>query len=187
MLKEMLQSCKKKKTIIIEYYGEQKFLSDGTTMAYIGMVAPEWTDEDCAVCLELTEEDREGYSMQYYDKEDAWDGIITDRFITAEKLRFSLNLDGVPVLPFKLKSGEIVFCDMTKLRIFKEEHPKVYYFSKERGPRMYIAVNEVVIGAVAPLRIGYDCMKDFCKELADGVSASERAGLLCDNEQIRLL
>lgn len=187
MLKEMLQSCKKNKTIIIEYYGEQKFLSDGTTMAYIGDAAPEWTDEDCAVCLELTDEDRENYTMLCVERGDCYDEIITDRFISAEKLRFSLNLDGLPVQPFRIESGEVVFCDMTKLRIFKEEHPKIYYFSKERGMKMYISVNETVIGAVPLLRVRYESMKDFSKKLADGVTASEKVGLLCENEQISLL
>ncbi len=187
MLKEMLKSCKKNKTIIIDYFGEQKFLSDGYTMICMDAVAPEWTDEDCAVYLELSEEDRESYVMKNIDIIDEKTKLRIKEYISAEKLRFSLNLDGLPVQPFKLQGGELVFCDMTKLRIFKNEHPKVYYFSDERKPKMYISVNGVVIGSVTPLKVSYDTMKDFCRELFQGVTKSEERGLLCENEQMSLI
>lgn len=187
MLKEMLKSCKKKKFISVEFFGKQKFLSDGDTMICMDSIAPEWTDEDCAVYLELSEEDKEGYTMLLDDVVDEDTKLDASKYIPAEKLRFSLNMDGLPVQPFRLVSGQLVFCDMTKLRIFKGEHPKIYYFSGGTVPRMYISVNQVIIGATSPLRISYDTMKGFCRELFDGVVKSEESGLLCENEQMSLI
>ena len=187
MLKEMLKSCKKEKYIGVQFYGKQKFLSDGDTKICMDSIAPEWTDVDCAVYLELGEEDKESYTMFYDDVIDEDTKIDVSKCIMAEKLRFSLNMDGLPVQPFKLDTGEIVFCDMTKLRIFIGEHPKRYHFSKGKRERMYITVNEVVIGSVIPLRISYETMKDFCRELFNGVVKSEEAGLLCENEQMSLI
>ena len=183
----MLKSCKKEKFIDVQFYGKQKFLSDGDTKICMDFIAPEWTDVDCAVYLELSEEDKEAYTMLFDDTIDEDTKIDVSKCVRAEKLRFSLNMDGLPVQPFRLDTGELVFCDMTKLRIFKGEHPKVYHFSGGTVPRMYISVNEVVIGAVTPLKISYETMKAFCKELFNGVVKSEEAGLLCENEQMSLI
>lgn len=186
ILKEMLNLCKKKNTIIVEYYGERKFLSDGTTMMFIGNIAPDWTDEDCAVYLELTDEEKECYTMEYSDDKDTCE-LETKGCIEADKLRFSLNADGMPMQPFRLTTGEVIFCDMQKLRIFRDECPKMYYFKDGLVPKLYISVEQKIIGAVTPQRIDYNVMKDFCSSMLDGVRKSDERELLCANTQMSLL
>lgn len=187
MLKEMLKRCQKQKKIIVEYWGEQKFLSDGLMMAYIGDVAPFWTCEDCAVALELTDDDREAYDMEDRKKENAYEGIDYTKCEKVSALRYSINIDSTPVQPFMLESGEVVFINMQQMRVFRDEYPKAYYFDADNIiPKVYIVVNEKVIGAITPLRVELQKMKEFCTELSDGIKKSAKRGLFGMEEQISL-
>lgn len=184
MLKEMLKHCAKKKTIFVEMYGGDKFLSDGNMMAYVGNVAPNWTDEDCAVALELTEEDRQKYTMGYIDD---YEEIEYKNHLKCERLRYSVNIDSLPLQPFILNSGEVIFADMVQLRVFRDVYPKTYYFDPSKIlPKIYIVVNETVIGAVRPVKIQYETMKFFCENLIAGVKKSAKSGLFGEEEQLSL-
>lgn len=63
ILKNMLAFCKKSKLIKIMYFGDMKYLSDGFMAAYIGNAAPEWEAKDCAIALDLSEDEQEKYTL----------------------------------------------------------------------------------------------------------------------------
>ena len=172
------------KNAIVRYMGGRKFLSDGRAMAYIGDIAPAWTDVDFAIDLQLTDDECEVFNMEYIG-EDADSGEIKyKRFHRCVSLRYSLNMDGMAVQPFLVDNGAVIFIDMKYLHVFKDIHPKRYYFDANM---LYVVVNEQVMGAIAPLRIQYDTMKEFGKELLDGVEKAEQSGMFGKDEQISLL
>lgn len=184
MKEKMLKLCKKHKAIIVRYMGGRKFLSDGRAIAYIGDIAPAWTDVDFAIDLQLTDDEREGFNMEYIGEDVDSGEIKYKRFHHCVSLRYSLNMDGMAVQPFLVDNGAVIFIDMKYLHVFKDICPKRYYFD---ASMLYIVVNEQVMGAIAPMRIQFNTMKDFCIQLTSGVQKTEQSGLFGQDEQISLL
>jgi hypothetical protein len=171
----MLSLCKKEKNIKIEYFGEQKFLSNGHAAAYIGECAPEWTAEDCVIALDLDEETRDKFDISE-EHTRANEELIPDDFTKVEKLVYSLNVLGVPLQPFTL-NGKVFFVDMELMRVFRDEENKRFYYGeigkKRKKPKLIIESNGIIVGIIEVEIINIDTMEEFTKELRAGVQRAK--------------
>lgn len=170
-LKSMLKFCKKARTIKIEYHGNQKFLTDDEMKIYLFGAAAKWNSKDFAIMLELDDDTIEKFTIE--------DGTTGEHYAfevaemqNAEKLMYSVNICGIPYQPFILPDDKIFFVDMTRLAVFKDIHPKQYFY---KSGDLVIAKDNTVIGAISPTSTNLNTMKNFTSQLHRGITNSEVA------------
>lgn len=188
ILKKMLQLCKKSKMIEIKYVGTQKFLSCGYVAMNISGIAPEWDTQDCAIALELDEDILDSYSLVQGDVENGVNNVVmqTD-LLPAERLKYSLNVEGMPLQPFKLANGNIVFINMEYLAVFKGEENKTYKFhARNELPMLHVFSEGMLIGIVSPLKMDMVEMYRFAKTLMECTRASAENRFLDKGGQVSL-
>lgn len=172
ILKNMLAFCKKSKLIKIMYLGDVKYLSDGYMAAYIGNAAPDWTAKDCAIALDLSEDEQEKYALIDECKHEH-EPVYRDDLEKVEKLQYSLNMDGMPAQPFMCSDRSVFFVNQERIRVFKDEYPKTYYIGGgKKTPLLYIEVEGRIIGMINPIKTNLEFMNDFVQNLSIGVKNS---------------
>lgn len=176
ILKEMLKLCKKNNTIRYIATEQEAYVSDGFVLANVTDIAEEWTAKDYATALELTPDDWDCYKIE---NSEIHEDLYKVKLIKADRMRFSLNIDGEPIQPFILEDGRALFVNCKYLSVFREEHPKEFYFGKFGNRYMlYIYVSGRIIGGVYPVRFDCGCVKDFARVLQTGAERSESEGFL---------
>ena len=185
ILKEMLKLCKKSKRIRFIETENDIFVSDEYVMANVTEIAQNWTAEDYATALDLTQDERDNYRIKNTKIDADLCNEITEE---AERMRFSLNIDGEAVQPFILADGRVLFIQCKYHSIFKEEHPKEYRLGKfEDCVMLYIYVGSRMIGGICPLRIDGGCVKEFARDLLIGAEKAEKEGFLQGYTQYSLI
>ena len=184
---KLVKSCKKEKTIRVEYFGEQKFLSNGSAAADITLIAPDWEVSDFATSLGLDADMLDGYSThngEAHEREE----IDIYELPWIERMRYSLNIEGRTVQPFLLSDGRILWVDMDWLAIFKDEKNKKYKFGMlNNAPALYVCADGMLIGTIAALDVDLCCVGGFTKVLLDGINKSCESGFLDRGGQMTLL
>jgi hypothetical protein len=184
---KMLKACKDAKKIDVNYYGEQKFLSNGYAAADITLIAPDWEVSDFATSMGLDAEDLEIYSTHNGEKGER-EEIDVCELPWVERMRYSLNIEGVTVQPFMLSDGRILWVDMDWLAIFKDESDKRYKFGMQNGaPVLYVCVNGMLIGIIGAVRINLECVGGFTRALSEGITKSYESGFLDSGGQMTLM
>lgn len=174
ILKKMLQFCKKYKTIEMRYIGNQKFLSCGFAMMNISNIAPEWNTQDCAIALDIDEDALDSYTIVQGDEFGGVNNVAdTYSLIPADRLRYSMNVDGDTLQPFKLSNGNIAFVKMEYLTIFKGENNKAYKFQvQNESIKMYIFNDGLLIGMINPTKTDMASVYRFAKIITECAKTS---------------
>lgn len=189
ILKDMLKRCKKNKLISIEYYGNSKFLSDGIMFACIDSIAPDWDAKDCAVALELSDDELEGFVLNTGEPVDFLEFEIPGAEYYLERLRYSVNVDGVKMYAYILPDKRIVFCDAEKLDVFKDLRIRQLFLGKLGNTyAAYVVVNNKVVGVVPLNRIDGEIMAEFASVLYTGIKNNEKKEFfMFANTQVSLI
>lgn len=170
-LKSMLKFCKKARTIKIEYHGNQKFLTDDEMKIYLFGAAAKWNSKDFAIMLELDDDTFEKFTIE--DREPGeYNAFEVAEMQAVEKLICSVNICGIPYQPFMLPDDRIFFVDMTRLAVFKDIHPKQYFY---KSGDLVIAKDHLVIGTISPTSTNLNTMKNFISQLHKGITNSAAA------------
>ncbi len=184
ILKKMLAICKKNRTVCIDRCGSQMFLDGGCCGADITKVAPDWTPEDCRIALEIDPEEFENwYTHDAREDGDDKGELDMNSYEDLERLRYSLNMDGMSVQPFRTSDGNAIFVNMEYLSPFKDEGLKTYKFNPETKS-VYICRDSWCIGIVMPLMLDLKTMKDFASQLFNASANSLKRGLLDSGGQV---
>lgn len=170
MLKEMMNLCKKEKSIDVLKYGKQSFLESMSAAVCLDICAPDWTIGDILTALEIDDDKRDEYVT---GKEiEGCNAITPDNLIECMRLIYSINAGGEALQPFMLKDGRAVFADEKNLKIFHEFSFCKYYYAASVGGAPALVVtkdNGYVIGFVRIIKINADRMGNFTTSLSDGV------------------
>lgn len=170
MLKEMMNLCKKEKSIDVLKYGKQRFLESTSAAACLDLCAPDWTIGDILTALEIPDEERDDYvtgkGIEQYDT------INPDNLIECVRLTYSINVGGCSLQPFMLKDGRAFFVDEKNLKIFHETSMCKYYYavSLAGDPALIVAKdNGYVVGFIRIIKVDADRMGNFATSLSDGI------------------
>ena len=159
-LSKMLKQCKKNKHIQIMSYGDYDYLSDGSVAGVIDADVDDWTAEDCAAAIGISDDDRDTYifppcAFSYIEEIDP-----------VVPMEFSVELpSGAVIQPFMLADRRIFFVNAELLDIFGDCHDKRYFFGHDTliimrdtftlpNLKIYVIIKIEQRGQVPPFGLG---------------------------------
>ena len=186
ILTKILKLCKKKKLIQIVRYGSHKFLAAGTTAGYIDDDAADWTAEDCAIAIGVSEDEREGFILT----EERYPALDVSDMQEAVPMKYEVARHQ----PFMLADKSVCFVKSEKLSVFDEVNNVRYYVglicteadSGKEEYRLIVASDTFPVGVIAPERVNLNAVKAFAKELSAGLAIAERIGFFDAGGQMEI-
>lgn len=185
---KMLGFCKSRKQITVAMYGDHKYLSNGDMMMCIDEAAPDWYSADILTSLQIDEDKKDSFKLtDICGVTNAYPPILVENLTEVSRLIFSVKAGGAVLAPFALPTGDIFFINEDMLDVFINAGVKRWYYGKWLNmPALYIAIDTLVIGAILPITVNLDTMKNFAREFSSGVTKSAEIGFLDAGGQISL-
>lgn len=190
--KKMWALCKKRKQISIFKIGTQKFVSDGTVLADITSIAPNWDIKDIAAAADISPDSLEGYKQEVRRIGDLKESEPLHRGTTKDlgMLQYSLNMNGRNTQPFIISSssdGRLVCVDAKLIDIFKDTPLKTFSFGVLNDkPAVYVWIDGFCIGIIFPVVVDLNTVQDFALALATGATTSQEQNFLDSGGQMKL-
>lgn len=181
ILSKMLKQCKKNKRIQIIRYGKCNYLSAGTVAGIIDADVKDWTAEDSAAAIGISDDERDNYIQSPREL-----APIKD-LKAAAPMEWSVTASDRDVLqPFILGDGRVLFISAELLKIFDSVSDTIYYFSAEHG---FIAVvrHDDIMGFICPTRVNLNKMSAWAADLLRGLNASDEAGFYDAGGQMEII
>lgn len=178
ILSKMLKQCKKKKHIQIMSYGDYDYLSDGSVAGVIDADVDDWTAEDCAAAIGISDDDRDTYifppcAFTYIEEIDP-----------VVPMEFSVELpSGAVIQPFMLADRRIFFVNAELLDIFGDCHDKRYFFGHDT---LIIMRDTFTLGFINPMRVNLNKLSAYAADLLTGLNASEEVAFFDAGGQMEI-
>ena len=178
ILSKMLKQCKKNKHIQIIRYGGYDYLSDGSVMGYIDADVDNWTAEDCAAAIGISDDDRDKYISPPF----ACSRI--KELEDAVPMEFSIEMSsGTVIQPFMLADRRIFFVQSGLLDIFDGVNDKRYFFGNNT---LIIIRGAFTVGFIKPMRVNLNKLSAYAADLLTGLNASEEAAFFDAGGQMEI-
>ena len=178
ILSKMLKQCKKNKHIKIVRYGGYDYLSDGSVAGVIDADVDDWTAEDCAAAIGISDDERDKYIFP-----PAAFSLI-EEFEDAVPMEFSIELpSGTVIQPFMLANSRIFFINSDLLKIFDSVNDKRYFFGNDM---LVIIRASFVVGFINPMRVNLNKLSAYAADLLTGLNASEEAAFFDAGGQMEI-
>lgn len=184
-LRKMLKFCKDEKTIVINHYGDQKFLTNNIVMAEITNKAPTWGVKDCFVSAEIPDEERD----DYFTETRKYAALNYKDTAPLEVMDYTVIIGGVELQPLLTDELQVLFIDCNLLSVFKNE-TKEYRLGNLNGngsPAIFLACYDRIIGIIVPYGVDLRKVGLFARTLTTGAERSRSAGLYDLGAQLSLL
>lgn len=181
--KKLVAMCGKHK--IISMFTDRKsglkWLSAGSVAACVG-IGYEVTPNAVLFFLGVSEEKSDDYSIHYEEEKDMPDICSAQ---AAEKLKYSLNVNGDTLQPFETPQG-ILFVNIKSLDIFTDsggefEYKFTYW---NETPVLLVLEYGILTGIIPPVRPNYESLLEFANVLRYNVDLAYRNDFLLKNKQI---
>ncbi len=181
ILPKMLKQCKKNKHIQIIKYGKYNYLSAGTVAGLIDADVKDWTAEDSAAAIGISNDERDSYIKPPRNLEPIKD------FKAEAPMEWSIaapDRDGLQ--PFILDDGRVLFIRAELLKIFDSVSDTIYYFSAKHE---FLAVvrHGGIIGFICPMRVNLNKMSAWAADLLRGLNASDETGFYDAGGQMEIV
>ena len=178
ILSKMLKQCKKNKHIQIIRYGGYDYLSDGSVMGYIDADVDNWTAEDCAAAIGISDDDRD----KYISPPDVFPNVT--ELENAVPLENAIELpSGTVIQPFMLADRRIFFVQSGLLDIFDGVNDKRYFFGNDT---LIIIRGAFTVGFIKPMRVNLNKLSAYAADLLTGLNASEEAAFFDAGGQMEI-
>ncbi len=178
ILSKMLKQCKKNKHIQIFTYGDYGYLSDGSVAGVIDADVDDWTAEDCAAAIGISDDERDKYIFP-----PAAFPNVTE-LEDAVPMEFSIELpSGTVIQPFMLVDKRVFFVQSGLLNIFDGVKNKRYFFAND----MLVIMRDVfTVGFINPMRVNLNKLSAYAADLLTGLNASEEAAFFDAGGQMEI-
>ncbi len=178
ILSKMLKQCKKNKHIKIVRYGGYDYLSDGSVAGVIDADVDDWTAEDCAAAIGISDDERDKYIFPPAEFPNV------TKFEDAVPMEFSIELpSGTVIQPFMLVNKRVFFVQSGLLDIFDDVKNKRYFFGHDT---LFIMRDVFTVGFINPMRLNLNNLSAYAADLLTGLNASEEAAFFDAGGQMEI-
>ena len=178
ILSKMLKQCKKNKHIQIISYGGCDYLSDGSVTGFIDAYVDDWTANDCAAAIGISDDDRNKYIFP-----PAQFSLLKE-FEDAVPMECSIELSGGTVIqPFMLVDERVFFVEAEMLEVFDGVKNKRYFFGNDT---LFIMRDAFTLGFIKPMRVNLNKLSAYAAALLTGLNASEKAAFFDKGGQMEI-
>ena len=178
ILSKMLKQCKKNKHIQIISYGAYGYLFDNSVAGVIDADVDDWTAQDCAAAIGISDDDRDKYIFPPVTRRN----IIDLEPVVPMECSIELP-SGAVVQPFMFVDKRIFFIDADLLKIFDCVHDKRYFFGDDT---LVIARGSFIVGFINPMRVNLNKLSAYVADLLTGLNASEEAAFFDADGQMEI-